>query len=464
MLVSHRSGLVAVYMTKLDSWRVHMWGCVGRDLDVVPCWWSLYLCVGVFLWRRCCVSSPPAGGGGGGGSSWASFGVTAQQSSWGTWGFLLDVMQLAILLGFHTSLPPVGYPPPAVEVSRGVGGVLLQFSRSPLWFSTLYQRSYPFGVLRPCRVRQHVWLQFADLLLGLGWRDLCCATWFFSHVPCSSSGPAACAAFPDAGSIVVFRSPGVCPSASLVTWVGFQPFPSFSMLLLLRLLAGVAGVSAPCVRVLPLRWCLLGLKVKSPCCPSLTLGWVCFWPAVSQAFVVRHDLGFVDAYCGRWMVQVPDVFLRLTLGSSLSLPVLLASLRWLRFLLGCPPSVASLWRGLPWFFIRYWLACPHGLLCLWTPGTGHLSQVRRCSSSVPDRYVASPPLVGFAFGLSAVPLPQAAAVGFGLCGSTRLSSLLTGRCCPSPWIPLLWLGWEGSLPLCSFSSVFLWDVVTLWGH
>ena len=65
---------------------------------------------------------------------------------------------------------------------------------------------------------------------------------------------------------------------------------------------------APCVRVLPLRWCLLGLKVWSPCCPSLTFGWVCFWPAVSQAFVVRHSLRFVDAYSGRWMVQVPDVF------------------------------------------------------------------------------------------------------------------------------------------------------------
>ena len=51
MFVSHRSGLVAVYMTvtKLDSWRVHMWGCVGRDLDVVPCWWSLYLCVFFFF-------------------------------------------------------------------------------------------------------------------------------------------------------------------------------------------------------------------------------------------------------------------------------------------------------------------------------------------------------------------------------------------------------------------------------
>ena len=67
----------------------------------------------------------------------------------------------------------------------------------------------------------------------------------FSHVPCSSSGPAACAAFPAAGFLGDFRSPGVCHSASLVTWVGLQPFPSFSMLLLLSWLAGVAGVMHP---------------------------------------------------------------------------------------------------------------------------------------------------------------------------------------------------------------------------
>ena len=55
---------------------------------------------------------------------------------------------------------------------------------------------------------------------------------------------------------------------------------------------------APCVRVLPLRRCLLGLKVRSPCCPSLTLGWVCFWPAVSQAFVgCEGSLG-----CPSWFV------------------------------------------------------------------------------------------------------------------------------------------------------------------
>ena len=61
--MSHSSGLVAVYMTKLGSWGVHICGCAGWVLDVVPCWWSLYMGVGFFLWRRSCVSSPPAGSG-----------------------------------------------------------------------------------------------------------------------------------------------------------------------------------------------------------------------------------------------------------------------------------------------------------------------------------------------------------------------------------------------------------------
>ena len=38
-------------------------------------------------------------------------------------------------------------------------------------------------------------------------------------------------------------------------------------------------------------------------------------------------------------------------------------------------------------------------------------------------------MVGFAFGLRAVPLPPADAVGFGLHWSARLSDLLQGRCC-----------------------------------
>ena len=63
-----------------------------------------------------------------------------------------------------------------------------------------------------------------------------------------------------------------------------------------------------------------------------------------------------------WPLDGPGTcsFLGLTLDSSLSLPVLAASLGWLRFILGCPPSVASLRRLLPWFFAGYLLDCPHG--------------------------------------------------------------------------------------------------------
>ena len=51
----------------------------------------------------------------------------------------------------------------------------------------------------------------------LGWRYLCCVTWFSAMCRALPPGPAACAAFPAAGSLGVFRSSGVCPSASLVT-------------------------------------------------------------------------------------------------------------------------------------------------------------------------------------------------------------------------------------------------------
>ena len=55
---------------------------------------------------------------------------------------------------------------------------------------------------------------------------------------------------------------------------------------------------APCVRVLQLWCCLLGLQVRSPCCFSLTLEWVCFWPKVSQVFVgCEGGLG-----CPSWFV------------------------------------------------------------------------------------------------------------------------------------------------------------------
>ena len=53
--------------------------------------------------------------------------------------------------------------------------------------------------------------------LFLGWRGICCVTWFSTMCRALPQGPAACAAFPAAGSLGVFRSQGVCPSASLMT-------------------------------------------------------------------------------------------------------------------------------------------------------------------------------------------------------------------------------------------------------
>ena len=107
----------------------------------------------------------------------------------------------------------------------------------------------------------------------------------FSHVPCSSSGPAACAAFPAVGSLGVFpvtRCLSFCFPGD-VGWASALPF-FFCASPALLACRGRLGY-APCVRVLQLRWCLLGLTVRSPCCPSLTLGWVCFWPMVFQVFV-----------------------------------------------------------------------------------------------------------------------------------------------------------------------------------
>ena len=211
---------------------------------------------------------------------------------------------------------------------------------------------------------------------------------FFSHVPCSSSGPAACAAFPDAGSLGVFRSPGVCPSASLVTWVGFQPFPSFSMLLLLRLLAGVAGVVhsvSGCSRygdvslvwvevtLLPFPYFRVGVLLA---CGSSGVRGRIIWPlgvSGTCCFLVSY-LGFFplasSVACSLEVVEVSP---------------LLSSLR----------SFAG--EGVNLILSRVLVGLPSWVAVLWPPGIDHVSQVRRCSSSVPDRYVASPPLVRFCF-------------------------------------------------------------------
>ena len=98
----------------------------------------------------------------------------------------------------------------------------------------------------------------------------------------------------------------------------------------------------------------------------LVTGW---WPLLrllvldsSDAQLHLHDALASDStpISGRWICPGTCFFLGFALGSSLSLPVLAAGLRWLRFILSCPPSVASLRWLLPWFFVGYLLACHHG--------------------------------------------------------------------------------------------------------
>ena len=245
--VSRQSGLVAVSMQKLGYWGVHVCGCAGWGLDVVPCWWSLYMCVGFFLWRRSCVSSPPVGGGVG--SYWASFGVAALP-------FFLGHLRFSAAC--HAASCPSRVPHLAdsgwlpyscsgrLAWSWGCLGTVVLI---PHLVSTLCRcnspfRFFPFGVLHPWRVRQHVCLQSAGVLLRLGWWGLCYVTWFS---PMSQALPQGLRLVQPSQLLATlgFRSPGVCPSASLVAWVRLQPFPFFSGLLLLCLLAGVVGVLHP---------------------------------------------------------------------------------------------------------------------------------------------------------------------------------------------------------------------------
>ena len=152
-------------------------------------------------------------------------------------------MQLATLLGFHTLLTPVGCPTPAVDVSLWGWGCLGTDVLIPhlvcyaTWFSPLC-RALPQGL----QLTQPSQLQ----------ASLC----FFPVTGCLS-----------------FSFPGG------VVWASGLPLFFWASPALLACWGGWGY--APCVRVLQLWWCLLGLLVRSPCCPSLTFGCVCFWLAVS---------------------------------------------------------------------------------------------------------------------------------------------------------------------------------------
>ena len=127
--------------------------------------------------------------------------------SWGTCGFPLRVLQLVTLLGFRTYLTPVSWPTPAVDVY--------------CWFSTLCQHSFPFRCLPLAGS--------ATFLATVCWStpavETCC---WFGGVFDASLGflPGAVLFLRDLRlaqltlqrvPLGIFRSLGVCPSASLVT-------------------------------------------------------------------------------------------------------------------------------------------------------------------------------------------------------------------------------------------------------
>ena len=166
--------------------------------------------------------------------------------------------------------------------------------------------------------------------------------------------------------------------------------------------------------------------------------------------------GFCWAVPAVWLSRLLVFSWNLYLGSFLLLPVFAAGLRWFRLILGCPPSVAWLWRLLPWFFVRYLSACPRGatvpldslvLRCSWSSRWVTFLRSGLCSSSVHYREVAFPPVGGFDFWPSCgVPclrltLWASACVGSGGCPAFS-------RVGPAPlsWVPLLWtwLVWEAS--------------------
>ena len=189
-------------------------------------------------------------------------------------------MQLAALLEFHTWLTQVGCPTPAVTVSRGVGVVLVRMSCYPLVFLLVLAQlplpllplrgSAPFtgelACLTPvCRSPPGVWLVGTCCVLFLR----ACGVRYFP-----------CCWFPAGFQVnegLYFCFPGVVgwASAFSLLFLGSPaPLPCWG-----------GWTFAPCVRVLQFRCVLLGLQVRSPCCLSLTLVWVCFWPKVSQVFV-----------------------------------------------------------------------------------------------------------------------------------------------------------------------------------
>ena len=209
--------------------------------------------------------------------------------SWGTCSFPQSVLQLVTLLGFRTYLAPVSWPTPAVDVYCWVGGVLIHHL---VFYLVPAQLPLPLLTLSGfCNLSGSSLLVYScggALLLGV-----CRAL---------PPGPAACAAYPAAGSLGDFQVTG-CLSFCFpgdVGWASALPFflcasPAPTGLL------GLAGFCTLCqgapVGVVSALW----TSVSSPCWLSLTLGWVSFWTAVSPVSVGCEVCG-LD--CPSWFVRL----------------------------------------------------------------------------------------------------------------------------------------------------------------
>ena len=109
--------------------------CGPPSLVVPVCVWGFFLgrrsCVfflsSCWVWGRLLLSL-----------FWCGFCA----SSWNACGFPWRVLQLVTLSGFRTYLAPVSWPTPAVDVIVG-----LAMSWYTSWFSTSYQRIFPFRCL-----------------------------------------------------------------------------------------------------------------------------------------------------------------------------------------------------------------------------------------------------------------------------------------------------------------------------
>ena len=175
--------------------------------------------------------------------------------------FPLRVMQLGALLRFHSWLTQVGCPTPVVMVSYGVGVVLVQMSCYPLVFLLCDCAASPSAASPSgfCTLDGCVSMSDSSLLVySWGWvggvllrpppQGLQRTLFSLLQVPLGFSGHRG----------LYFCFPGD------VGWASALPFFFWASPALLACW-GSWGF-APCVRVLQLRCCLLGLQVRSPCC------------------------------------------------------------------------------------------------------------------------------------------------------------------------------------------------------